>query len=329
MNVLILDLDGTLANLYSVFYYLGSLLPRETIKLSSIPYPDTHPVEMENFEKSLGEAYHRFVALCTEKEASENPIGILRPGLLPMMRRFHLLQEMGYLRGIFLYSNHPFLPALHWVRDMIHLYIGADSLILDSIHGDHPIRTAEEKGEEGERKKTWETVKRMMESFPSSTSSTSSPSSPSSTSTSSTSPSSASSVSPHHVFYMDDQKHEDLIQTLGENVIQVSPYTFRASSDHIGELYRQAVQDVPLSHLIGSTLFLFSSTSTPSPPPPTMEFLLSFLKEKTGPTVTRYIRPSYTGIGAFYQMERRIRWYGEKAEKEKESTIDRVRNGNS
>jgi hypothetical protein len=114
-------MDETIAELYSVFYFLDSL----TFKKD---------------DSKLMNAYRHFVKLIAKQEKSDNVIGILRPGIFGIMERLSELQTKGIVDKVVIFSNNGHLESLHFIRDVIHEAIGSDILIADCIHLNHPER---------------------------------------------------------------------------------------------------------------------------------------------------------------------------------------------
>jgi hypothetical protein len=56
-----------------------------------------------------------FVKRVVEEENSNTPLGILRPGILPIMEKLHSLKKRGKLTSIIIYSNNKCLPCLEFV----------------------------------------------------------------------------------------------------------------------------------------------------------------------------------------------------------------------
>ena len=136
----IFDLDETLAELYTMYYFIESLKGKEIPK---------------SLTASLHKAYKKFVAGILEQEVSDRPLGILRPGILGVMSKLSRLKKAGKIKGVIIYSNNSHLESLEFIRDLIHKHIGT-RLIKDCIHFNHPMRSP------NNINKTWNEIKKIM-----------------------------------------------------------------------------------------------------------------------------------------------------------------------
>ena len=82
MVYFIFDLDETLAELYSVYYFATSL-----------------KFESGILESNLDKAYQYFVRDILLTEISNEPLGILRPGILGIMKKLKNLQIINFLHS--------------------------------------------------------------------------------------------------------------------------------------------------------------------------------------------------------------------------------------
>ena len=178
----VFDLDGTLANLYSEFYFVMSL------------------------QNSTN--YVKFINKIAEIEASPNPLGILRPGILYVMEKLHKLKS-----NVMIYSNNGNIESLEFVKDVIHAHLKGN-LIKKCIHLDHSLRSIVPKNSMYD--KTWEELKHILETF-------------------------NTNVEPNEVYFFDDREHKNLFNV---NYILVPEYTFVASFNRIAEIYKTITNDV-------------------------------------------------------------------------------------
>ena len=137
----IFDMDETLAELYTMFYFIGSLRLKDTVaneknKTNEIP---------STLTKSLNKAHKKFVAAILKEEVS-NPLGILRPGILKVMSKLDK-------HKCIIYSNSGHLQSLEFIRDLINLHVGS-KLIKQCIHFYHPVRVNGDK--------TWDEIKSII-----------------------------------------------------------------------------------------------------------------------------------------------------------------------
>jgi hypothetical protein len=87
----IFDMDETLAQLYSVYYFVITLRLKEL-------YEDGDDTKLynnipESLLKSLDDAYKLFVKRVLQEEKSSKPLGILRPGILNVMNELNKLKK--------------------------------------------------------------------------------------------------------------------------------------------------------------------------------------------------------------------------------------------
>jgi hypothetical protein len=212
---LVFDLDQTLADLYSIYPFLVSLqMNRLETNITS------------RLERELKEAYSLFVKMICEMECSHS-LGLLRPGILSIMKQCRTLQKQGKIHSIIIYSNNGYLPHLHLVRDIIHHHVGSNHLISDCIHLHHPTRNEEKK----QYLKTWNVLRALL----------------------------PVRVNPSQVYFFDDQSHPDLESVLRHHYISVPPYSFRASFEKISGIFYQTLKeiDIDLDHLRMFISFIF------------------------------------------------------------------------
>lgn len=206
----VFDLDATLADLVSVDMVIWEM----TIKR---PCPNT----------LLDRTYKKFVKKVAQQEKSDKPLGILRPGVIEIMKRLLKKRARSGLKGVIIYSNNSQLPSLEFIRDVIHDCIGTHSLIIDLIHRRHPIRYLD--GEEMKTAapytypKTWKTLKRILIEGKAKASKT---------------------IQPKDVIFIDDMIHEDLYINLPVgNYINLKPYVYECPFIDISTLYYECLQD--------------------------------------------------------------------------------------
>jgi hypothetical protein len=154
-------------------------------------------------------AYKRFVKAVLAAETAPEPLGLLRPGILPVMHELAARVQAGTLHHIILYSNNPCLEHLHFVRDLIHAHAGP--VIGTVLHWRHPIRTYDHLHDSFT--KTWKTLKRAI----------------------------GAPVSPKEVTFVDDQHHADLQEHLKDQYIRVPPYRYGPAFEQILPIFLSAV----------------------------------------------------------------------------------------
>lgn len=206
----VFDLDATLADVVSVDMVVWEM----TIKK---PVPNT----------LLDRTYRKFVKKVAQQEKSDTPLGILRPGVIEIMKRLLKKRARSGLKGVIIYSNNSQLQSLEFIRDVIHDCIGTHSLIIDLIHRLHPLRYLE--GEEMKTAapntypKTWKTLKRILIEGKAKALKT---------------------IQPKDIIFIDDMIHEDLYINLPRgNYINLKPYIYECPFIEISTLYYECLQD--------------------------------------------------------------------------------------
>lgn len=219
------DLDETLGQLHTPFYFLRELLPERHRLTERVdrglytPSPELREI--------LQEVYTNFVALVAKEEIGTNPLGILRPGILQVLQAMIKLKEVGKFGGAIIYSNNDSPPTLDFTKDIIEASIG-EPVFCDVIYRTHPMRDGIDFNVErtvNDVKKTWTALKHILENGPCG----------------------ATDVQPSQVYFFDDLRHPDLLANLPPgHYIQVSPYSFRASFDRLADLYLLAYRQSSL-----------------------------------------------------------------------------------
>lgn len=219
MSYIVFDLDATLAELDPIFYFLCDL--RHDSMTDIVP--------PEELATPLDIAYKSLVQQIADIEASQFPIGLLRPGILDVMSDLNELKKAGLVKGVIIYSNNGYLSNLELVRDIIHAYLKVDDLFCDLIYWGHKDRTIEhtEPRRPGAANKTWEVLSNILVNGPCKAD---------------------ASITPKQVYFVDDQLHPNLMQKLkGRNYKIVEPYTFKASFERLAEIYKNALNDANIS----------------------------------------------------------------------------------
>lgn len=216
------DLDETLGQLHTPYYFLRELLP-ERNRLTEREDRGIHKPS-EGLRAILHEIYKNFVKLVAKQELGTAPLGILRPGILNVLREMVKLKEAGLFGGAIIYSNNDSPPTLDFAKDIIEAALG-EPVFCDVIYRTHPIRNGIDFNVERttyDAKKTWEGLKKILE----------------------TGSCGATNVQPEEVFFFDDLDHPDLMVALPKgHYIKVLQYKYRASFDALADLYLRAIHD--------------------------------------------------------------------------------------
>lgn len=214
MVYVVFDLDATLADMSPIYYYIASLQIKKM--LSGLMF-SIFPI---NLERELDKAYSLFVTRILEKEQSDKPIGILRPGILTIMEKLFTLKKKGRISNVIIYSNNSHLESLEFVRDLIHAHIGSKRLISQCIHRTHPLRNSENLQYPNMYPKTWKTLSTIIMNNGIS-----------------------KIIMAKDVYFFDDLDHIDLQNTLQNNYYKVPEYVCRTNDSRIINIYSSVLED--------------------------------------------------------------------------------------
>jgi len=223
MSYFAFDMDEAIAELYSVFYCITSLRLEEALQAAKIDSPLSPALE-----KQLYKAYQLFVKKVLHEETSAKPLGVIRPGVLQIMKSLQRLKVSKKVAKVIIYSNNGNLQCLEFIRDVIHEYLGAP-LIAECVHRLHPLReesTIRYKPSPAGLEKTWGNLRRVLIEGKAKAPST---------------------LKASDVYFFDDLDHRDLHNGLGDHYYQVPAYRFRASFSRIGDLYQSAIAEAKVS----------------------------------------------------------------------------------
>ena len=205
---MVFDLDATLADLSSVYYFLAVLTQHKPLQKNQFL--------IEPLDPMMPKAYDYFVQRIVQEE-TETRLGLLRPGILEMMGALYRLKKEQKIQGVLIYSNNSHLESVYFVRDVIHVYY--PRLISDCIHWMHPKRNTDRiayNQSNGRISKTWATLKDIMINGPTKAS---------------------PFLEPSEVHFFDDLMHRDLKRALDKTYHQIEPYVFKASFDRLAHLF--------------------------------------------------------------------------------------------
>ena len=160
MSYFVFDMDEAIAELYSVYYCIISLRLKESLKEEKI---DTTTLSAA-LDKHLYNAYQLFVKKVLHEETSSKPLGIIRPGVLQIMKSLQCLQQSNKVAKVIIYSNNSNLQCLEFIRDIIHEHLGAP-LIAECVHRLHPLREESAiryQHSNGGLEKTWSNLRHVL-----------------------------------------------------------------------------------------------------------------------------------------------------------------------
>ena len=234
MKYFVFDMDEAIAELYSAFYFITSLRIPAVIETE---YPQYQFAVSESIKRQLAGAYQHFVKAVVKEETSYKPLGILRPGILHIMKMLYQLQKSNKIAHVVIYSNNGSLICLEFIRDVIHEYLGTSKLICECAHRHHPLRS-----ENNSYDKTWNSLKHVLIEGNCKAPST---------------------IGPEDVHFFDDLNHEDLKKALGKQYHQVPPYEFKASYERLADLYCNALKNVRMLQFAPLVAMIYGTARHP------------------------------------------------------------------
>ncbi len=219
MVFFVFDLDETLANVYSPFYFLGDLKPDVFGKDAEMIRNKNSP----ELTSALEEAYKIFVRKVALAEIREIPLGILRPGILELMGQIKRWRMEGLDARVAIYSNNGHLLMLQFARDVIEAAIGAPGMICDCIYWADPRRAAEvDATKPGYGQKTIKVLIQALQQGPCHA---------------------PADLKPEQIMFFDDQLHPDMIAALDWRYIHVKPHAYKAPVHLIRKYYVEALRE--------------------------------------------------------------------------------------
>jgi len=213
MSYIVFDLDQTLADISIVCYFLMSLTVKSLIKEK---HPFLMPYFSDDLNTKLSIAYERFVDRVVREEQSDQPLGILRPGILAVMRKIARMRPI--IKGVAIYSNNRYLPSLHFIRDIIHRSIGIP-IIGPCIHWNHSCRFLDQYTSP-HNTKSWDTLQTILITH-----------------------GAPENITTENVFFFDDQQHPSLQEALQNNYYKVPEYKTYNSFDRIAQIYVECLEE--------------------------------------------------------------------------------------
>lgn len=253
MRYFVFDLDETLVEIYPVSYFITSLRLMADEDRSRFLYVPKY------FNQSLEKAYRFFIDAVLDAEKKDPPLGLLRPGILEVMRTLQRMREQKLLDGVMIYSNNPNLAHLEFVADLIHEHVRSKRLIRKCIHLHHALRENERYHHTNLISKTWDGVQHSLIH---------------------------GLDAPHHVshddvYFFDDLDHIDLQNKLGAHYIKVPAYRHYASFTTLADLYRKAIVDAGVNQELFVALvcdMFHIPTTRYTMDPPTLDDLIEWFR---------------------------------------------------
>jgi hypothetical protein len=214
MYYFIFDMDETIVDLYSIFYFIVIL------RIASF---NPEISFSESLQSKLQTFYRFFVKYVSEIELSDNKLGIFRPGSLDIMKKLRIMRDVEIIDSVIIYSNNGCIECIEFVKDVIHETIHADNLICDCIHAEHPMRMNDKTDDGITINKSWDVLKNILINGPCHA---------------------PIDIQPYQIIFFDDLYHDKMSET---NYFQVPPYSFKASYDRLSSLFIRAYNDTKLT----------------------------------------------------------------------------------
>lgn len=229
------DLDETLGRFSVAHYSSLFLLPSEGIYQS--PYsglygspkiPEPMPIS-GNLRAKIQSAFDLFVDCLVKKEKQPQPLGLIRPVMIPIVRRLYELKQRGDVKAVVIYSNNGNLALLHLAAKMLEKLADAPGLFCNFIHWYHPSRGSEAVYRRpGEATKTLPTLLKAFRSegcLPKD-----------------------EMIDVNKVYFFDDlyPPHANLRNNLQERYFQIAPYKYDADPNEVFTCFKTAFETVGL-----------------------------------------------------------------------------------
>lgn len=229
------DLDETLGRFGAAHYASLFLRPTEGIYQSSYSGLYGSPKILEpplshNLRLKINKGFGLLVDCLVEKEKESPPLGLIRPVMIPIVRKLYELKQRGDVKAVVIYSNNGNLALLHLAAEMLEKLADAPGLFCNFIHWYHPSREREVAyGRPGEAMKT---LAVLLKGFR------------------------AESCLPKNemidwkkVYFFDDLSppHPILKNNLQERYFQIAPYRYDADPALVLECFKRAFEGAELS----------------------------------------------------------------------------------
>ena len=156
------DMDSTLGYFGSVVNYLTCFAPWILNDIFKKPHYDGPPLARVNLPNDLNEplmsAFYKFVQLMSVDEQINK---LIRPGILPVLKKLLEAKRAGKVGGIMIYSNNSSIVTVLFCQELIRILLGeSDNVFNPALSWLSSIRKEELKGyKNGNGPKTVETIK--------------------------------------------------------------------------------------------------------------------------------------------------------------------------
>lgn len=215
------DLDETLGRFYTPYGYVSFLMPQ------AIYYGTMKGLEpfapSKDLENRLQKAFQAFSECLAEKEPR---LGILRPGILEILKRFAELKSEGRVKALSVYSNNGNLGCLRLATTMIEYLLNYPGLFCNHIDLFSPIRSGEVNPKD--LISAVKTVRTLRASF---------------LDTRCGKIDDLTSVPVEHLYFFDDRWHPQIGDSIeASHYFKVNPYRKDAPIEDLESCFRKAIQ---------------------------------------------------------------------------------------
>lgn len=205
------DLDETLGRFPGVEYPLFMMQPDIVYELQNKPINPQRVsspfVASATLKATFKKNFRRFTALMAEKERGNSPNGLLRPGIIEIMKKLGTMKKEGKVKKMLIYSNNGNMGTLQFVSKMLDILTGHNNLFCTLVDWYDPLRDAEViAGNPGAATKSLSVLKAAFKRC------------------------TREEIPDSSIYFFDDlyPEHPDLSSKLGDNYYRVNPYKIDA-----------------------------------------------------------------------------------------------------
>jgi hypothetical protein len=207
MVYLAFDLDGTLGEFLILSEFLCIFRQKGTTSNQT-----------KNINLDLGISYTSLIKRIGDAETSKTPLGIFRPGIFDLFKEICALKKTGKINGVIIYSNNASKPLVEFVTDVFN-YVLHDIVFDGIFYRYHPLRL-NIVHQIYNPQKTWKEIHILLKSI-----------------------GAPDDLHTKDVIFFDDQNHQDLKTTLGNNYIQVNPYKYNPPLATVMDIYNNTLKN--------------------------------------------------------------------------------------